>query len=611
MPTLTEMFAQTRASLSLMEAVNYETMFNDVFRFVETLPGRSKETENEVLNIKRTVAQARARLKKQDRIVWYLRLWKIGLLWNWKVHAAAKIADKTEQDAAIQRCEMLINKLAVDYAKKSGKSVDNVLDDGDIVYNDTSMLLNLEHFFSLPIVAIQNRVFGYDDPNAIYREFEAAETAWKEEAKGAFPDNHATPIIKFPDGFAWYDLGRAYCPKEAKAMGHCGNSPRQHSGDTILSLRNTIKRGDQVLHKPYLTFILREDGMLTEMKGRFNEKPEEDFHPHIIALLRNPMIRGIVGGGYKPENNFSLNDLSDDDRDALIEEKPELGGVEHFYKKYGQCDHVTDMIKDALDSAGMEPYTFDVEEDEITVDEWDDLERFVSDVDDTVVGEIVSILEDDGKDLSLHDLLSPDEMEFSIEEMAEAISALPDREYVQLMRFLGFEPVPHNQTIQHMRAVESAAERFINSSAYEDLQEIALRDVSLSPQSLEKLKARLKEYLDVGYYFEGSIQQVRINPDDISADVKMVVSYDDMVKMVAAGAQGEDDYDYDEYYGYYRDINHHGWTTVEWDYVNERRKEQKLSSESNKTDPFVVELIRTEAINLPTCLMAYVHEMHW
>lgn len=111
--------------------------------------------------------------------------------------------------------------------------------------------------------------------------------------------------------FKWYDLRETCSSEEGKAMGHCGNVPSARHGDTVLSLRQTKNVGGEELHRPSLTFILR-NGYLGEMKGRANQKPKKEYHPYIVELLKLPIIKGISGGGYEPENNFSVSDLSEE-----------------------------------------------------------------------------------------------------------------------------------------------------------------------------------------------------------------------------------------------------------------------------------------------------------
>jgi hypothetical protein len=139
-------------------------------------------------------------------------------------------------------------------------------------------------------------------------------------------------------GWEWVSLGDGYCPIEAKSMGHCGNEGAK-PGDDILSLRDPEGY-------PRLTFIVN-DGMLGEMKGRANTKPKKDYHPAIVELLKHDEIKHVVGGGYLPEMNFKLNDLDDETKDELLEDKPDLEvdlgellekKIEEINKEHGVSD---------------------------------------------------------------------------------------------------------------------------------------------------------------------------------------------------------------------------------------------------------------------------------
>lgn len=116
-------------------------------------------------------------------------------------------------------------------------------------------------------------------------------------------------ILSFPDGYFWTDLEKSYCDVESKAMGHCGNQGAK-SGDTILSLRDEKNR-------PHLTFILN-NGKLGEMKGKNNDKPAAKYYHYIIELLKLPIIKDVVGGGYLPENNFKLEDLTKEQVEEIV-----------------------------------------------------------------------------------------------------------------------------------------------------------------------------------------------------------------------------------------------------------------------------------------------------
>lgn len=142
--------------------------------------------------------------------------------------------------------------------------------------------------------------------------------------------------------YKWYRLGEESSNCEGDAMGHCGNTASPRSGDDIFSLRQIIEHDGQKYHRPSLTFIVN-GGVLGEMKGRANQKPNKKYHPYIMELLKSDYIEGIFGGGYQPENNFQLSDLSEEDIEELKKVKGEkflervtpLGSVVKRYKENG------------------------------------------------------------------------------------------------------------------------------------------------------------------------------------------------------------------------------------------------------------------------------------
>ena len=114
------------------------------------------------------------------------------------------------------------------------------------------------------------------------------------------------------NGASWWFINRAFCEEEGRSGKHCGNVMGQHdTSQRILSLR-TPK------HNVILTFILERNGFLGEMKAVANQKPAEKYHPNIMQLLLNPMVKGIKGAGYHPWMNFSIFDLSEQNIQVLI-----------------------------------------------------------------------------------------------------------------------------------------------------------------------------------------------------------------------------------------------------------------------------------------------------
>ena len=96
-------------------------------------------------------------------------------------------------------------------------------------------------------------------------------------------------IHTFDDASYWYDLRTANCPIEAARMGHCGGDGR---ATTILSLRHKGK--DKQKSDSYVTVAYNgETDVIYQIKGKFNNAPEEKYFKHIawlIEKLGNPRV---------------------------------------------------------------------------------------------------------------------------------------------------------------------------------------------------------------------------------------------------------------------------------------------------------------------------------
>ena len=123
------------------------------------------------------------------------------------------------------------------------------------------------------------------------------------------------------DGWKWVRVEEGYSQQEGLAMGHCGNYYAK-KGDVMYSLREPVQQKEEVAWRPHLTFICSKSGHFGEMKGRANGKPSAVYHERITSLLSQPDFRGIEGGGYLPENNFSITDLKEDGVCQIVRENP-------------------------------------------------------------------------------------------------------------------------------------------------------------------------------------------------------------------------------------------------------------------------------------------------
>ena len=343
----------------LTEAMDYAAMFNPLW----TLANKSimdseidKNINDIKLKAKEFTDMAKKSLKKNDRIVWYLKLVRITLASQIMVQI-----NLSKYHSNIQ----LDNDENTDLGKFIKKEQAQFSPPLENVYNYQWLnraITTLEHSLSLPIPDIQNMTFTNQNPEELIGVFNDVERDWKEkqnqilnypaEEEAAF-----TTLIKFPDGKVWINLNKAYCETEGKAMGHCGNKAAYKEGDSILSLREPIKHGNAVKWRPCLTFILHEDGNLGEMKGRGNQKPAPQYHNNIIELLKLPIIKGIIGGGYAPERNFAITDLPEKEADELIEMKPSLGSLAYQYKRFGMTDAVLKNVRKQANDLVSGAYT--------------------------------------------------------------------------------------------------------------------------------------------------------------------------------------------------------------------------------------------------------------
>jgi len=116
-------------------------------------------------------------------------------------------------------------------------------------------------------------------------------------------------FLKLNNGWKWVKVAEGYSRQEAAAMGHCGNGAGK-TGDILYSLREPISKQNQIRWRPHLTFICNKNCFFGEMKGRGNSKPSTIYNDFVSQLFMQKEFRGARGGGYLPQNNFDLTQLS-------------------------------------------------------------------------------------------------------------------------------------------------------------------------------------------------------------------------------------------------------------------------------------------------------------
>ena len=345
----------------LTEAVSYEELFNALWKSKPEIKAHTEEF------VKSEIKWAKGVLKKLDAVTWYLLWVRAALVSEW--------GDDKTKAALLAKFNTVNPTLTVTDLKSEVFSF--------VKRNIPKTHTELEHFYSMNIPAITKFKFinyvSYE--NTIFGALKALETEYMDGHEASIPyqkqplehhdpygdsahDFDGNPIgmskagisiIKqFPHDYYWVNLKKSSCSLEGDAMGHCGNQQYgRNTTDTVLSFRKLVKRGKDEstwLWEPHMTFILDTKGFLGEMKGRANEKPVEEYYKYIIPLLEDPMIKGLKGGGYDPENNFMLSDLSDEQREKLFAKKPALMNIKDFFKKFGKTPELIEKINAAWEN---------------------------------------------------------------------------------------------------------------------------------------------------------------------------------------------------------------------------------------------------------------------
>ena len=546
------------------EAQNYEVMFNDILK-IDTNPRLRQE-------ITRDINWARKTLRKNDRIIWFLRWSKIWYQLSGGIWAGGRA--NTSLSGALQQYNQRFRTRYVA---------------GDL-RSPPVMKTQLEHFLSMPIPEIQNYVFRTESPRQLFELFTNYEAAWRqriEEEKSLItPEPEDKILISFADGYAWWLLPRGGCGVEAEAMGHCGNVPSQRPGDQILSLRRQVRldlrsraegglkgkpqrsstRGDVIRWYPVATFILDDDGKLGEMKGRGNDKPAAKYHPYIVELLRHHLIRGIKGGGYMPENNFSISDLDPQTREQLIAAKPELKGLLGYYEEEGMTERVLDMLETSLHERDLPDYErFDPVKRDFILSTYRDLAHFVSTNGDDILEQLLELRE---RALNSHSDALSVKATLTDGVLRRFLEMLPHRAFADIATSIGIDPAisaAKPQVAQHLE--------FYGGPIFDRIEQ-AFASASGHGALLKALDERIAEYVDEGWSFDCSYAWAAlVNPSDLlNSTIEIRIAESDLVYIATAEEGSDDEHAYDAQ----KVAHNRSWDDLDLENTFEHRRENGL-----------------------------------
>lgn len=579
------------AGLPLIEAAPSANRLLPMFQnLIELEPSLQKTVENEIKWSRRV-------LEREDRVVWHLRYLQIGLM----IVVAFELGNSNPQiaDKVRANAEKKVNQLAM----KSGVSPEQIKEAADDVVHNSVFKTKMTHYMGMPVAAIQNHTFQYELPNALFDEFEKAAEEWASDQKRVVDlDEDAEIVMEFPDGVAWWNLQKPYCPIEGDCMGHCGNSPRENTDDTILSLRKEFPdpEGGQMRYSCMVTFILTENGMLTEMKGRGNKRPAPRYHQYIVPLLRSDIVEGIIGGGYMPEENFSLNHLEEEGlKQQLIDEKPSLAGPTYFIEKAwdaGEYEKAAHALEKLMGEVGLNTpanMEFDLTHADkgmyavnVIMDQWENYEAVVDEIEDGAPQSLFQLLEE------IDDLIvTKENIDESIDDefLTHVFESLPTGIVISVARALGINP-SEDQSKMARKIAKKLDQEGDNNRFYEYVVDAAHKAIDSSAVNgqIEKIKEqiieRLEAYASAGVRYQP--QSIEINEKDSNNPVFgpwwMTIGMQELLNIAQAGMTmgGEEAYEDEDYNAYAHWTSSDGMQ-VEWDYHGSSDHRGKYGNDSD------------------------------
>ena len=535
--------------IELLEASKYDAMFDRISK-IQFL--RNKQAFSD--SAQEHITWARKNLKREDRIVWYLRLAKYQLFTRMlsEYPDDANIANTFPDETDNHEIEAEKKTIQRDIAKLESRIGASEIGPADLGPGLNRVKQNLLHYLGQEqIETIQNFRFSDQSPIALFRELDSLEDEWRKSVDEDTVEvkEGDRMIAKFDGGKrAWWLLERGACRAEADAMGHCGNLPSEKPGDRILSFRTKIT---DTRWKPHLTFIRDSNGLLGEMKGRGNEKPAERYHPYIIALLKKTkIVKGIKGGGYQPENNFSLNDLDDETREELINLNPNLITVFDKYRKFGATPDVIAGLEERHYESQL-PGISSIGEKTVELESWDDLESFARDLNIKPLKKLFEKIEDEAdlvgdslRDSELQDMA--DEMNVDEETYSDILSRMP----TEILQKIA-DDLEINTDVSTYRGVMRISEKIDKSEHGDRIRRAITKTQDFSDQIISK-HPDLGDFVEAVFsgiyrasrnYYAG----IKYDKNNIAeTDVTLTMNTDDFVDILKESFESYDTLDDDE-----------------------------------------------------------------
>ena len=307
----------------MLEAVDYKQMFTKFLSRIDDNSGHKIHAEQLV---DAWIARVQRELVKNVRIVWSLKFVLLGL--------ALEFSDKDEKNL-VQFVSQLLSRMQQEF----NMSITALEDTGRLF---RQIHQTYKEYLDLNIREINEYNPHGINPARLFDTFKDIKRQEEEKKRGKiyYVDQPLSEhekdgegidvIIDFKNGWYWVDLRTSRCDLESGAMEHCGSGS---SDSRLISLRELVKEKSSIstwYWKPHITAEWYDDGKIGQMKGKGNQNPSQKYHPYIVELLKHKdengdfYVTGFSAGGYKPELDFKLEDLTPEQQKEVLSVNPSL-----------------------------------------------------------------------------------------------------------------------------------------------------------------------------------------------------------------------------------------------------------------------------------------------
>jgi len=170
-----------------------------------------------------------------------------------------------------------------------------------------------------------------------------------------FIPKYHQPFMTLQDGKAWTVIGDEDKENEKQSLGDCATGEYRDASIIVISLREPIMTSPEgtfyrtrlraeivfprgVPAQPTYDDFNKSVGVINQLRGYANSKPQPGLHKYIVPLLAQPWIGQLILPEYNPdaarptqESIFWLSDLSPSDRAYLETANPKLFDAKAFY----------------------------------------------------------------------------------------------------------------------------------------------------------------------------------------------------------------------------------------------------------------------------------------